>query len=392
MTRRIRAFAWLWAISIILSFTFPAFAQLKTGGIELRGKMTFFEKASGTWCGGAAVNTSVLCYDTTTDALQVSNNNGSFLNLLLSAGSISIASGKTFTVSNSITLAGTDGKTLTVSNSLALAGTDATVMTFPTTSATVARTDAGNTFTGTNQINGSLRVGSASAPSKSLHVSGAAATIGQIVENTDGSNAFIQTFVNTSTQVNYVIGAGNTGLGFFTGATDFAAASATERMRITSNGLMLPPSALTAGTMTVASSATSRTVWHRFDWTNAMVTALGAVTAGDVAVGTLPAKTVVTNAYVVITSAAGTVTTLTVAVGRTGAGYIDYIVASDAKAAANTVYGDAGAERGTNLTGYDLPSFTATTVVNAHFISTGGNLNTVTASTGSVYIETALLP
>ncbi len=40
------------------------------------------------------------------------------------------------------------GKSLTVNNSLTLAGTDATVMTFPTTSATLARTDAANTFTG----------------------------------------------------------------------------------------------------------------------------------------------------------------------------------------------------------------------------------------------------
>lgn len=41
-------------------------------------------------------------------------------------------------------------KTLTVSNSITLAGTDSTVMTFPSTTATIARTDAGQTFTGTN--------------------------------------------------------------------------------------------------------------------------------------------------------------------------------------------------------------------------------------------------
>lgn len=64
------------------------------------------------------------------------------------SATLTIADGKTLTASNSLTLAGTDGKTLTVSNSLTLAGTDATVMTFPSTSATVARTDAGQTFTG----------------------------------------------------------------------------------------------------------------------------------------------------------------------------------------------------------------------------------------------------
>jgi hypothetical protein len=46
------------------------------------------------------------------------------------------------------TLTIVEGKTLTASNSLTLAGTDATTMTFPTTSATVARTDAANSFTG----------------------------------------------------------------------------------------------------------------------------------------------------------------------------------------------------------------------------------------------------
>ncbi len=40
------------------------------------------------------------------------------------------------------------GKVLTLSNSLTLAGTDSTVITFPSTSATVARTDAAQTFTG----------------------------------------------------------------------------------------------------------------------------------------------------------------------------------------------------------------------------------------------------
>ena len=48
----------------------------------------------------------------------------------------------------SATLTIADGKTLTASNSITLAGTDATTMTFPTTSATIARTDAGQTFTG----------------------------------------------------------------------------------------------------------------------------------------------------------------------------------------------------------------------------------------------------
>lgn len=51
---------------------------------------------------------------------------------------------------SSATLTIANGKTLTVNNSIALTGTDSTVMTFPSTSATIARTDTGQTFTGTN--------------------------------------------------------------------------------------------------------------------------------------------------------------------------------------------------------------------------------------------------
>ena len=150
--------------------------------------------------------------------------------------------------------------------------------------------------------------------------------------------------------------------------------------------------ALTAGTMTVANSAYLKKVLHKFTWTNAMVTALGAVTAGDILVGTLPAKTVVTNAYMVVDTAETALTSLTGAVGRTGATYIDYIVASSLKAAANTIYGDSSGERGTNLTGYDAPSYTATTGVYLHLISGVENLSTALACTGTVFIETMILP
>ena len=50
------------------------------------------------------------------------------------------------------TFAAASGKKLTASNTLTLAGTDGTTMTFPATSATVARTDAANTFTGVQTL------------------------------------------------------------------------------------------------------------------------------------------------------------------------------------------------------------------------------------------------
>ncbi len=50
------------------------------------------------------------------------------------------------------TLTMTNGKTLAATNSITLSGTDSTVMTFPSTTATIARTDAAQTFTGVQTI------------------------------------------------------------------------------------------------------------------------------------------------------------------------------------------------------------------------------------------------
>lgn len=58
------------------------------------------------------------------------------------------------------TLAVADGKTLTSSNTLTLAGTDGTTETFPATSATIARTDAAQTFTGVQTFGTPVAVGS----------------------------------------------------------------------------------------------------------------------------------------------------------------------------------------------------------------------------------------
>jgi hypothetical protein len=62
------------------------------------------------------------------------------------------------TTSATLTIA--DGKTLTANNSIVLAGTDATTMTFPTTDATIARTDAAQTFTGVQTFSSDMVVNS----------------------------------------------------------------------------------------------------------------------------------------------------------------------------------------------------------------------------------------
>lgn len=161
------------------------------------------------------------------------------------------------------------------------------------------------------------------------------------------------------------------------------------------------PGTLTTSTMTPVVAAEVREVVHSFAWTNAMVVALGASLTGDINVVTLPAKTRVTSAIVVIDTPATDANTLTVSCGDTGAGATNYVLAGDAKAAANTVYGDliSGAETGAAL--FDatakwipvyMPSYTATTTVSCRFTKTVTNLNTVTGSSGRVILTTTLLP
>lgn len=71
---------------------------------------------------------------------------------ILGAATATTINGNTFTT-GTYTLTGVAGKTLTFNNTITLAGTDAQTYTLPTTSATIARTDAANTFTGVQTFN-----------------------------------------------------------------------------------------------------------------------------------------------------------------------------------------------------------------------------------------------
>lgn len=99
---------------------------------------------------------------TTTRTIGGSNFNGSAnVTSFPSPGAIGGTTPSTgvFTTVNALTITSSTGtltiaaaKVLTFNNSLTFSGTDSTTMTFPTTSATVARTDAANTFTGVQTI------------------------------------------------------------------------------------------------------------------------------------------------------------------------------------------------------------------------------------------------
>lgn len=83
---------------------------------------------------------------TTTPAITIST---TITGLLLGNGTAVSASKVALTQpATSAIITVLDGKTFTVNKTLTMDGTDGTTMTFPTTSATLARTDAANTFTG----------------------------------------------------------------------------------------------------------------------------------------------------------------------------------------------------------------------------------------------------
>ncbi len=114
-----------------------------SGTTTLNGPVT----ATGVTVTGGTFSGATISSATITSAtITTSTYNGN--TFTTGTGTLTIAAAKTLTASNTLTLAGTDGKTLTVSNNLTLAGTDSTTMTFPSSSATIARTDAANTFTG----------------------------------------------------------------------------------------------------------------------------------------------------------------------------------------------------------------------------------------------------
>lgn len=145
--------------------------------------------------------------------------------------------------------------------------------------------------------------------------------------------------------------------------------------------------------MTTYQFGESNSTLRKFSWTNAAVAALGGVTSGTLDAFTLQAGEVVQKALIVITGQAGTLTVCTVSMGVTTALYIDYIIALNAKAAANTVYGTTFSNLGTGLSALvgSLPSVTTTTTVKLRFDATAENLSGITGSTGNAYIWTTTL-
>ncbi len=143
--------------------------------------------------------------DPTTLSYVASNGSG---NVLLSAGTAAIAS----------------GKTLTASNSLTLAGTDSTTMTFPSTSASIARTDAANTFTGVQTMTSPAITTPAItglATGSGVAAAATASTLATRDANANlTANSVIKSYTTTATAAGTTtLTVGSTQLQYFTGST-----------------------------------------------------------------------------------------------------------------------------------------------------------------------------
>ena len=118
-----------------------------TTNANLTGAITSVGNAASLGSFTSASLAAALTDETGTGA-NVFANTPTLVTPVLGAATATSINGNTLTT-GTYTLTGAAAKTLTFSNSLTLAGTDATTLTFPTTSATIARTDAAQTFTGT---------------------------------------------------------------------------------------------------------------------------------------------------------------------------------------------------------------------------------------------------
>jgi len=147
--------------------------------------------------------------------------------------------------------------------------------------------------------------------------------------------------------------------------------------------------ATTTATTTAAASTPHSAIIKR-TWTNAEVVASAGGTSVNISVGKLPANSRPAAIYMIndtqATFAAGT---LTGSVGVAGTAYVDWIVASNLKATAATVYGNAAAEKGSE---FGSLFYTTAKDIYLQVLAGAGDLANVTTCTGTIYIEYVTYP
>lgn len=171
------------------------------------------------------------------------------ITLTLGAITPTTVNGNTFTT-GTFTLTGAAGKTLTFNNSITLTGTDAQTYTFPTTSATIARTDAAQTFSGVQSFNGGIQSSTTNVNSNLLIQSTTGATSISTAQYEENSNAvFYRVGMRGSTST--AITAGQDSGNLILGKVDVTEAGSGVHALI-SNLVVLTPT-ITNGTATTTS-------------------------------------------------------------------------------------------------------------------------------------------
>lgn len=174
------------AVASSNGFTGTSDGDPTTPTLTLTTSITGLLKGNGTAISAATVGTDYVTGSSTNtftnktyDTAGTGNSfsiNGVAATANTGTGAVARAAGPTFTTPtlgvatatsiNSLTITTSTGtltitnsKVISFSNTLTFAGTDSTTMTFPSTSATIARTDAANTFTGHQTIEGVTTTG-----------------------------------------------------------------------------------------------------------------------------------------------------------------------------------------------------------------------------------------
>jgi hypothetical protein len=241
----------------------PTASAANRGALSAADWTTFNSKAPG-----VTFTTNYIPYGQGTTTLNQSANltfDGTNLSVAGAVNKVTItspATGSTLTIAN--------GKTLTANNTLTLAGTDSTTMTFPTTSATIARTDAAQTFTGIQTFGTTASTGNyisvlgSDADNTYLVFSGARKYPRLDLTDTVAGGSTFQiwnlgnqlrfgTNTGSAGTASFYINSGNAGTAVFNGALT-AASFIPSSSTVPTNGLYLPA----ANTLGWATASTAR--------------------------------------------------------------------------------------------------------------------------------------
>jgi len=185
-------------------------ADVTNAGLLKPAKFTVLENTSGTNSGDNAVNSNYSSL--VTNATHTGDATGATALTVVALNGTNLAGLTTGVLKNTTTtgvpfiskvvltepatlatLTIVNNKTLTVNNSITLSGTDATTHTFPTTTSTLARTDAAQTFTGVQTmtspvINTSLELGHATDTTLTRSSAGVLAVEGVVIPSVSSTN------------------------------------------------------------------------------------------------------------------------------------------------------------------------------------------------------------